>query len=66
MSIFKSVVGKVNDVYVSDNSYGGIYFYTVMVNGKPYDTFDLRMPPPLTHSQLVDVARYYEEALAGL
>ena len=52
------------EVYLS----GGYDHYTycvyfVMVDGKVYDTLHIRNGVPLTHSEMIDVASYYEAAL---
>ena len=54
------------DVYVRAFKYGGSWIYQVMVDGKVYDTMTLWTGPPLTQSQLIDVAQGYEEALDGV
>ena len=50
------------DVWIDDCSYGGLNLYRVMVDGKVYDELVSRTAR-LTHSQMIDVARGYEEAL---
>lgn len=47
------------DVWV--DQYGRTYF--VMVDGKQYDSFRLLQGPPLTMSQMIDVAEGYREGL---
>lgn len=54
--------GTVRDVYVADNSYGGIYYYIVYVDGQPYDRMDSSVS--LTWSQQADIAAGYREALS--
>ena len=44
-----------------DYHYGGMWAYSVMVEGKPYDHFISNKP--LTHSDHIDVANGYREAL---
>lgn len=47
-------------VYVSPmGHYGSTYFYVVMVDGKQYDEFSSE--GWITHSQMIDVARGYQE-----
>jgi hypothetical protein len=53
-------IPRVVDVYVTP----AYPYYLVMVDGKIYDEFCLiDGGPPLTHSQLYDVAQGYSEAL---
>lgn len=47
-----------------DFHYGKTYVYSVIVDGSPYDQFTSN-DGPLTHSQLVDVANGYKEALSA-
>jgi hypothetical protein len=51
------------EVCLDEISGGGIDYYVVMVNGKPYETLWLRKRPRLTFAQMRDVASYYREAL---
>lgn len=47
-----------------DFHYGKMYYYSVMVDGKPYDHFTSRSGA-LTWKQLRDVAAGYQEALSA-
>lgn len=53
-----------NDVYVADQSGGGINYYVVMVNGEAYDAFFSKRR--LTWSEQWDVAAGYKEALDSI
>lgn len=57
-------VSENNDVYVADHAGGGINYYVVMVNGKPYDEMTSRKR--LTWSEQWDIAAGYKEALDGI
>lgn len=54
------------DVYVSEEKMYGmrLWVYTVMVDGKPYDTFESRTS--ITWSQQWDVAAGYRDALTPI
>jgi len=50
------------DVYVSEvSAYAGSYLYYVFVDGEKYDEFSSTRW--ITHAQMIDVARGYEEGL---
>lgn len=51
------------DIYVTETSGAGITWYTVMVDGKPYDHMTLLKGPRLTFSQMDDIAQGYREGL---
>lgn len=54
-------VSENNDVYVADHAGGGINYYVVMVNGKPFD--DMFSSKRLTWSEQWDIAAGYKESL---
>lgn len=50
-----------HEVYVADHAGGGINYYVVMVDGKPYN--DFFSTKRLTWTEQWDVAQGYKEAL---
>lgn len=52
-----------SNVWVVLNRWGGIREYTVMVNGKPYDSMTQYSGRRLTRDEMKSVADGYKEAL---
>lgn len=51
------------NVFVREDKIFGDFLYTVLVDGEVYHRMMLYTGPPLTPSELEDMAAYYREAL---